>query len=89
MVGTHICSRGALGRLKPIVARTRSHHEFCPRSALRFIVIYKTDGGFVAIIPLNVCFVTAELAEGRPGSGLRVLNLALRIYIYFTFTLLK
>lgn len=45
-------------RLKPIVARTSSHHKFYPRSPLRFIVIYKTDGGFVAIISLNVCFVT-------------------------------
>lgn len=50
---------------KPIVADAR-HHEFCPRSTPRFIVIYKTDGGFALIIPVHVCFVTVPFtAKGR------------------------
>lgn len=50
---------------KPIVADAR-HHEFCPRSTPRFIVIYKTDGGFVVTIPVHVCFVIVSFpTKGR------------------------
>lgn len=50
---------------KPIVADAR-HREFCPRSTPRFIVIYKTDGGFAVIIPVHVCFVTVPFTtKGR------------------------
>lgn len=50
---------------KPIVADAR-HHEFCPRSTPRFIVIYKTDVGFAVIIPVHVCFVNVQFpAKGR------------------------
>lgn len=50
-------------KFKPIVASMKSHQEFRPRFAPRFIVIYKTDGGFVAIIP--VCFVTVDFGIKR------------------------
>lgn len=50
---------------KPIVADAR-HHEFCPRSTPRFIVIYKTDGGFAVIIPVHVRFVTVHFPAKDP-----------------------
>lgn len=58
--------------LKLIVVGTKRLHEFCPRSTLRFIVIYKTDGGLVAIVLLNICFGTAPLSnKGRADGRLR------------------